>query len=80
MKISIDVECTPQEAREFFGVPDLQEVQSRIMAEMEKRMQAGLASMDPQALLKMWMPGAAGTADWQAFQKQFWDQFGKGTK
>ena len=79
MKISIDVECTPREAREFFGVPDLKAVQDRIVAEMEKRMEAGMASIDPQSLLKMWMPGGSG-ADWQAFQERFWDQFGKGTK
>ena len=79
MKISIDVECTPQEARDFFGVPDLKAVQDRIVAEMERRMEAGLASMDPQALLKMWMPGGS-VADWQAFQQRFWDQFGKGMK
>ncbi len=79
MKISIDVECTPEEAREFFGVANFQGVQERVMKEMEERMRAGVAGMDPEALLKMWMPFGAG-AGWDTFQKRFWEQFGAGTK
>ncbi len=79
MKISIDVECTPSEAREFFGVADMRGLQERLMQEMEERMRAGLAGMDPEVLLRMWMP-LGGQHGWEAFQKKFWDQFGGGTK
>jgi hypothetical protein len=35
MKITINVDCTPAEAREFLGLPDLRPLQAAWLAEVE---------------------------------------------
>ncbi len=35
MKCHIDFDFTPQEARQFFGMPDVQPLQATILAEVE---------------------------------------------
>jgi len=31
MKVTIDIDCTPAEARAFFGLPDVQPLQTAVM-------------------------------------------------
>ncbi len=47
MKITIDVDCTPDEARAFFGLPDVAPVQQAFVDEMQKHMHGAFAKMDP---------------------------------
>ena len=54
MKISIDIDCTPEEAREFLGLPDVRPVQAALMAELEQQMRQAIAASSPDALLKRW--------------------------
>ena len=56
MKIRIEVDCTPEEARTFFGLPDVQPMQERVMARIEKHMMDAAAASSPEAILKMWAP------------------------
>ena len=56
MKFKVDIDCTPQEARAFFGLPDVQPLQEALMPEVEERLRATLKAMDPEALLKTWLP------------------------
>jgi hypothetical protein len=72
MKIRIDIDCTPEEARAFLGLPDVGPMQESLMAEVEKRMKANLAAMDPETLLKTWLP--AGLQGLEQMQKMFWSQ------
>ena len=51
MKISIDIDCTPDEARRFLGLPDVAPVQQAMMDEIQRRMVAGLEKMEPEALM-----------------------------
>ena len=74
MKFTIDVDCTPEEARAFLGLPDVKAAQDAVMGDIEERMRASLAAMDPETLLKTWLP--TNPADLQALQKAFWSQFG----
>ena len=80
MKIRIDIDCTPQEARGFLGLPEVAPLQETMMKELEKRLQDGLKSMDPEVLFKAWLPGgtagglAGGLKGWEDFQRQFWSQ------
>ncbi len=61
MKITIDVDCTPEEARAFLGLPDVAPMQRALMEEIGTRMSAGLEAMDPETLMITWMPlGALG--------------------
>jgi hypothetical protein len=63
MKINVDIECTPAEARAFMGLPDFEPMQQRALAEMEKRMMEQLEHFTPDTLLKMWMQPAL-SAEW----------------
>ena len=60
MKIKIEVDCTPQEARTFFGLPDLEPIHEAVTEEMKSRMEAAAKAMDPEAYMKAWMPGGQG--------------------
>lgn len=55
MKVTVEVDCTPEEARHFMGLPDVQPMQAAVMAEMEKRVLAEMDRFSPEALLKNWM-------------------------
>jgi Family of unknown function (DUF6489) len=55
MKITFDVDCTPAEAREFFGLPDVRPMQEKVMGELERRVMAQLESVSPEAILRSWM-------------------------
>ena len=37
MKISVDIECTPIEARQFLGLPNVEPIQNAAMAHIEER-------------------------------------------
>ena len=70
MKITVDIDCTPQESRQLMGMPDLGEVRREIVEEMRKRILANLDTMDSQAMLRSW--GPMGAEGWEQFQKKFW--------
>jgi len=55
MKINIEIECTPIEARQFLGLPDVEPIQSAALAQLEKRMLAEMDRFSPEALLKSWL-------------------------
>jgi hypothetical protein len=76
MKITMDVDCTPEEARRFFGLPDVAPMQEAVMAEVQKRALTSLQAMEPEALLKTWMP--VGIQGWEQMQKLFWNAMGAG--
>ena len=68
MKMNIQIDMTPKEAREFLGLPDVSKAQERMMAEIEKRMKAAVDLNDPEAMMKAWMPlGGAGFEQFQRF-------------
>jgi hypothetical protein len=64
MKITVNVDCTPLEARQFMGLPDVEPMQKAAMAEIEKRMKMELDRYTPEALFKAWLPIAGMNAEW----------------
>ena len=73
MKIHIDIDCTPAEARAFFGAPNVEQLQAALLKDVEERLRQSLAAMDPETLMKTWLPlGAKGMEN---LQKMFWGQF-----
>ena len=56
MKFKVDIDCTPDEARAFFGLPDLKPLQEALLPELEERLRATLKAIDPEAMLKTWLP------------------------
>ncbi len=57
MKITVDVDCSSEEARAFLGLPDVRPLQDRMMTEIAERMTANVRAMDAQEMMKLWMPG-----------------------
>ncbi len=74
MKISVDIDCTPEEARTFLGLPDVGPLQQRFLEELERRMRANLEATDAETLFRAWMP--LGIQSFEQAQKAFWSQFG----
>jgi hypothetical protein len=68
MKFSIDIECTPEEARAFFGMPSVEALNAKIMEQVQARMMEHLDTMDADALAKAWMPAGAA---WQQMADSF---------
>lgn len=63
MKITVDIDCTPLEARQFFGQPDVQPMQAAILAEMERRTLAEMEKFSPENLLQTWFSNGQQGAD-----------------
>lgn len=74
MKISVDVDCTPEEARRFLGFPDLTPVHAAFVEKMKAAI--GEGAPGPEALAEMmrqWGPmSEAGMGLW----RQMLDQMG----
>ena len=78
MKITIEVDCTPDEARRFLGLPDVAAMQEDLVAEVQKRLMANVAAMDPEQLLKTWLP--ASLQGLEQLQRAFWSQMSQAPK
>ena len=56
MKVTVDIDCTPEEARAFLGLPDVKPMQEQLMRELQERMAANIRAMEPEAMLRTWLP------------------------
>jgi len=65
MKLHIDIECTPEEARRALGLADVAPLQEAIMEVLRDRMMTFAAETDPAELMRSWMSGAG----WEAMRK-----------
>ena len=75
MKVNVEVNCTPEEARAFFGLPDLGPMQQRVMGEIEERLRSSLNAMNPETIFKTWLPASMqGVDQMQQMQQAFWSQ------
>ena len=73
MKLKIDVDCTPEEARTFLGLPDVQPMQGALMTQLQERLESNLAATDPEVLFRTWLPHQIGNLE--QLQKFFWQTF-----
>jgi len=86
MKITIDIDCSPKEAREFLGLPDIEPLQQAFMANMQEKMAAGLSNEDMAKMFDLWMtPGLEQASknmgqNIEAFQNMFWNAAKSGDK
>jgi len=55
MKLTIEVDCTPVEARQFFGLPDVTSLNEALVNEMTSRMQENMAMLSPDTMVRAWM-------------------------
>jgi tetrahydromethanopterin S-methyltransferase subunit B len=75
MKVNITVDCTPEEARAFMGLPNVAPLQEAAMKQMQAQMEKAAQSMDPETIMKTMFPmRPENLAD---MQKAFWASFSK---
>ena len=74
MKVTINVDCTPEEARAFMGLPNVADAQKAVVDEWQRQTLEAMQNMDPQILFQTWMSGgtAMGADAWEHCQKAFW--------
>jgi hypothetical protein len=72
MKIHLDFEMSPDEARKLMGLPDVTALQKKLVTEMERRMMAALdTAADPEALMRSWFTwGNQGMEQFQKFVRE----------
>ena len=70
MKITVNIDCTPAEARSFLGLPDVSAVNDIVTAELAKRTRENLDTLaDPKAFWERTM--AQSGAGMEAFARLF---------
>ncbi|MDZ4778491.1 MAG: DUF6489 family protein [Alphaproteobacteria bacterium] len=55
MKMTMNVECTPEEARRFVGLPDVTPLNEMLVREMTSRAEENMKMMSPDTMMKSWM-------------------------
>jgi hypothetical protein len=73
MKITFDIDCTPEEARRLLGLPDLTSVHELYLTQLKQFVQQGSGSPPAlaEAMLKSWAPmGEASLGAWQQMLAQ----------
>jgi hypothetical protein len=66
MKINVEVDCTPEEARRFMGLPDLAPVHDKYVAMLTGAMDGVVAPDLLDNMVRSWMPMSdAGMGMWR---------------
>jgi Family of unknown function (DUF6489) len=71
MKVNVEVECTPEEARRLMGLPDLTPVHDAFIAQMQDTLKNGISPDLMMTMLQNWSPmGETGMRVWQGLLDQ----------
>jgi len=71
MKVNVEVECTPEEARRLMGLPDLTPVHDAFIAQMQDTLKNGVSPDLMMTMLQNWSPmGETGMRVWQGLLDQ----------
>lgn len=66
MKINVEVDCTPEEARRAMGLPDFTPVHERYVAMLSETIEKGASPEMLNELMRHWAPmGEAGMTFWR---------------
>ena len=66
MKVNIELDCTPEEARRAVGLPDLTPIHDRYVAMVMEMMQGQVQPEMIETMMRGWQPmGEAGMAMWK---------------
>lgn len=66
MKVHIELDCTPEEARRAVGLPDLTPIHDRYVAMVMEMMQGQIQPEMIETMMRGWQPmGEAGMALWK---------------
>lgn len=78
MKVNVEIDCTPLEARQFFGFPDVAPMQAAVMDKLQEQMMANIEKVAPEALMQSWLTFDPKLAE--RFQDMFVAMTGLGSK
>ena len=69
MKINIEIDMSPEEARKIMGLPNVEHLQEEMLAKIQEKMNTSLDEMsDPEVLMKRFLPmGVQGMEQFQEF-------------
>ncbi|MGS2718717.1 DUF6489 family protein [Eionea flava] len=57
MKVTVDMDMTPEEARKLMGLPDVEALQTAMMEKVQQQMETYFADFaDPEAMFNKFMP------------------------
>jgi len=71
MKVTVDVDCTPEEARRFLGLPDLTAVHAAFVEKMQKAVSEGPSPEAYADMMKACGPmSEAGLGMWRQMLEQ----------
>ena len=57
MKVTLDMDMTPEEARKLMGLPDLEPLQTAMMEKVQEQMEEYFKEFaDPEAMFNKFMP------------------------
>jgi len=54
VKVKIEIDCEPAEARAFLGLPNVEPLNDHLVSEMKRRMDENISAMQPEELMKSW--------------------------
>lgn len=69
MQFNVNVDCTPQEARAFLGLPDMAPLHAIYLDRMKELVTDGVRPEDMERLYRMW--GSGMSEGIEQFQKLF---------
>jgi hypothetical protein len=53
MKVNIEIDCTPLEARQFMGLPDVAPMQTAVMDKLQQQMMSNIEKISPDSLIQL---------------------------
>lgn len=56
MKITLEMDCTPAEARAFFGLPDIAPIQEALINSVQNKISGTIETMDAETIINSWVP------------------------
>ena len=71
MKVHVELDMTPEEARALMGLPDVRPLQEEMMEEMKARTRQAMEAGDMESLMRAFSP--LGGEAFSRFQKFLWD-------
>jgi hypothetical protein len=72
MKVHVELDMTPEEARALLGLPDVAPLQKQMMDDIKARMTKAMEAGDMESLMRAWTP-LGGREAFDQFQKFLWD-------
>lgn len=77
MKVTIEIDATPQEMRTMLGLPDFEPIQKEVMEKAREKVMEAIDSNDPSQLMKMFMPTNEHLQSMESLQSTVWEAMAK---